>query len=255
MQLRVRTPEGSNVPLAQIATVQRVEVPMEVTRENGMRRVVVEANVRGRDLGSFISELQNRLKEIEDSLPSGYFISLGGQFENQQRAMKRLSLVVPVALLIILVLLIMALGSLRDALLVIVNLPFALVGAVVALWWTGMTFSVSSVIACIVLLGIAVQDGVLLVAFCRRLINEGRTVDQAVRESCSLRYRAIVMTSLTSFIGHLPMLLATGPGADIQRPLAVVVTGGLFSSTLLTLLVIPVVFSLVESAFPAGASE
>ncbi|PKL40381.1 MAG: CusA/CzcA family heavy metal efflux RND transporter [Candidatus Riflebacteria bacterium HGW-Riflebacteria-1] len=249
MNLRIRTPGDNLIPLRQIASIKAVEVPIEVKRENGIRSLVVETNVRNRDLGSFIADLQERLEPLEAKLPTGYFLSLGGQFENQQRAMKRLGLVVPVVLLFILILLVMALGKLRDALLVITILPFALVGGIIALWLWEMTFSVSAAIAFIVLLGVAVQDGVLLISFMRQLLDEGKELPVAIRQACALRYRAIMMTTLTSFIGHVPMLLSTGSGADIQKPLALVVNGGLVSSTLLTLYVVPVVFGLLERRY------
>jgi len=163
--------------------------------------------------------------------------------------MSRLALVVPVVLLFILILLVMALGKLRDALLVIAILPFALVGGIIALWLWNMTFSVSAAVAFIVLLGVAVQDGVLLISFMRQLIEEGKALPVAIRQACALRYRAIMMTTLTSFIGHVPMLLSNGSGADIQQPLALVVNGGLISSTLLTLYVVPVIFGLLEKRY------
>lgn len=256
LNLKIRTPAGQLVPLLQVARMKPVEVPIEIKRENGIRSLVVETNVRNRDLGSFIADLKTRLEPLEKKLPTGYFLTLGGQFENQQRAMKRLGLVVPVVLLFILVLLVMALGKLRDALLVIAILPFALVGGVVAMWLWKMTFSVSAAIAFIVLLGIAVQDGVLLISFLRQLLDDGVPLQVAIRQACALRYRAIMMTSLTSFIGHMPMLLSNGSGADIQKPLALVVNGGLVSSTLLTLFVLPVIFAIVEKYFaPLDAQD
>jgi cobalt-zinc-cadmium resistance protein CzcA len=241
-RLLVSAPGGERVPLAQLARVERVEAPAQVSRENGIRRVVVEANIRGRDLGGFVAEVQERLRPFVRELPAGTFIEVGGQFENQQRAMRTLGIVVPVALTLILLLLYMALGSLADSLLVLLNLPFALVGGVVAVVLFGMPVSVSAAVAFIVLLGIAVQNGVVLVAFLRQLRDQGRTVEEAVREGCNLRFRPLLMTALTSFIGHLPMLYAQGSGADIQRPLAVVVMGGLVTSTVLTLLVVPTLY-------------
>lgn len=249
MNLKIMSPAGQLIPMLQVAKIKPVEIPIEIKRENGLRSLVVETNVRNRDLGGFIADLQVRLEPLEKKLPTGYFLTLGGQFENQQRAMKRLGLVVPVVLLFILVLLVMALGKLRDALLVIAILPFALVGGVIALWLWKMTFSVSAAIAFIVLLGVAVQNGVLLISFLRQLLDEGKTLPVAIRQACALRYRAIMMTSLTSFIGHMPMLLSDGSGADIQKPLALVVNGGLISSTLLTLFVLPVIFAIVEKRF------
>ena len=247
-RLLVPGPDGGRVPLAQLAKVNLVEAPAQVSRENGMRRVVVEANVRGRDLGGFVEDVRARIAGIERELPPGYALELGGQFENQQRAMRRLAVVVPVALGLVFLLLYLALGSVPYALLVLVNLPFALVGGVMAVVAFGMPLSVSAAVAFIVLLGVAVQNGVVLVAFFGQLRERGLTVAQTVEEGCTLRFRPLVMTALTSFIGHLPMLYATGSGADIQRPLAVVVMGGLVTSTLLTLLVLPTIYVMFAGA-------
>jgi heavy metal efflux system protein len=245
-RLLVRAPGGERVPLGELAAVKLVEAPAQVSRENGTRRVVVEANVRGRDLGGFVEDARERLAPITRELPTGYYLELGGQFENQQRAMRQLAVVVPIALLLVLLLLYLALGTLGDALLVLLNLPFALVGGVVAVVAFRMPLSVSAAVAFIVLLGIAVQNGVVLVAFFRQLRREGKGVAEAVREGSALRFRPLLMTALTSFIGHLPMLYATGSGADIQKPLAVVVMGGLVSSTALTLLVLPAIYAWKE---------
>jgi len=242
-RLLVPAPGGERVPLEQLARFELVEAPAQVGRENGMRRVVVEANVRGRDLGGFVEDVQARLAPLAQELPPGYFVEYGGQFENQQRAMRQLAVVVPAALLLVLVLLYLALGSARDSLLVLLNLPFALVGGVVAVVIFGMPLSVSAAVAFVVLLGVAVQNGVVLVAFFRQLRERGESVADTVAKGCALRFRPLVMTALTSFIGHLPMLYATGSGADIQKPLAVVVMGGLVTSTLLTLLVLPAVYA------------
>jgi len=247
-RLLVPGPDGGRVPLAQLAKVNLVEAPAQVSRENGMRRVVVEANVRGRDLGGFVEDVRAGIAGIERELPPGYYLELGGQFENQERAMKRLAVVVPVALGLVFLLLYLALGSVPYALLVLVNLPFALVGGVMAVVAFGMPLSVSAAVAFIVLLGVAVQNGVVLVAFFGQLRERGLTVAETVEEGCNLRFRPLVMTALTSFIGHLPMLYATGSGADIQRPLAVVVMGGLITSTLLTLLVLPTIYVMFAGA-------
>jgi cobalt-zinc-cadmium resistance protein CzcA len=246
--LLVAAPGGERVPLSQLAKIQLVEAPAQISRENGIRRVVVEANVRGRDLGGFVADVKERLAPFEEALPPGAFLELGGQFENQQRAMRTLAVVVPVALASILLLLYLALGSVGDSLLVLLNLPFALVGGVVAVVVFRMPLSVSAAVAFIVLLGIAVQNGVVLVAFLRQLRDRGRTVAEAVQEGCDLRFRPLLMTALTSFIGHLPMLYAQGSGADIQKPLAVVVMGGLVTSTALTLLVLPAIYVAVARA-------
>jgi cobalt-zinc-cadmium resistance protein CzcA len=243
-RLLVMAPGGERVPLAQIAEFRLVEAPAQVSRENGMRRVVAEANIRGRDLGGFVTEAQARLAPLVKELPSGYYLEYGGQFENQQRALGQLAIVVPIALLLIMALLYLALGSIWSALLVLLNLPFALVGGVVAVVAFQMPISVSAAVAFIVLLGIAVQNGVVLVSFFRQLREQGESVADTVQKGCDLRFRPLLMTALTSFIGHLPMLYATGSGADIQKPLAVVVMGGLISSTLLTLIVLPTIYSL-----------
>ncbi len=247
-RLLVTAPGGERVPLAQIAEFRMVEAPAQVSRENGMRRVVTEVNIRGRDLGGFVREVQQRLGPLVQELPSGYYVEYGGQFENQQRAMHQLAIVVPVALLLIMVLLYLALGTIWNALLVLLNLPFALVGGVLAVVAFRMPLSVSAAVAFIVLLGIAVQNGVVLVAFFRQLRGQGVSVTDTVIKGCDLRFRPLLMTALTSFIGHLPMLYATGSGADIQKPLAVVVMGGLVTSTLLTLIVLPTLYSLLPGA-------
>jgi cobalt-zinc-cadmium resistance protein CzcA len=245
--LLVPAPNGERVPLGQVASIRVEEGPMQISRERGMRRVVVEGNIRGRDLGGFVKEVQRRLEPAVLSLPTGYFVEYGGQFENQQRAMRQLAVVVPIVLLLILFLLYSALGTARNALLVVLNLPFALVGGVVAATLFQMTLSVSAAVAFIVLLGIAVQNGVVLVAFFKQLREQGHALSETVTEGCRLRFKPLFMTALVSFIGHLPMVYATGSGADIQKPLAVIVMGGIVTSTLLTLLVIPVLYYTIES--------
>ncbi len=248
-KLLIRGASGEPLRLGQVARISLVEGPAQIGREKGMRRVAAEVNIRGRDLGGFVAEAQKKLHSIEQELPTGYFLEYGGQFENQQRAMQRLSIVVPIALFLILCLLFMALGNIRDSLLVILNLPFALVGGILAIWAWGMPLSVSAAVAFICLLGIAVQNGVVLITFFRQLRDNGHTIDETIFEGCRLRFRPLLMTALTSFIGHLPMLYATGSGADIQKPLAVVVMGGLITSTILTLVVIPVWYGWLEQRF------
>lgn len=250
-KLLIRGASGEPLQLGQVAHINLVEGPAQIGREKGMRRVAAEVNIRGRDLGSFVADAQKKLHRIEQELPTGYFLEYGGQFENQQRAMQRLTIVVPIALFLILCLLFMALGNIRDSLLVILNLPFALVGGIFAIWVWGMPLSVSAAVAFICLLGIAVQNGVVLIAFFRQLRDDGQTIDATIKEGCRLRFRPLLMTALTSFIGHLPMLYATGSGADIQKPLAVVVMGGLITSTILTLVVLPVLYGWLEQRFGA----
>jgi cobalt-zinc-cadmium resistance protein CzcA len=245
-RLLVPAPGGERVPLAQIARFQVVEAPAQISRENGMRRVLVEANVRGRDLGGFVEDVQASVARLAKDLPPGYFVEYGGQFENQQRAMRQLAIVVPIALLLIMVLLYLALGSIKSSLLVLLNLPFALVGGVIAVVVFRMPLSVSAAVAFIVLLGVAVQNGVVLLSFFRQLQERGESIADTVRKGCDLRFRPLLMTALTAFIGQAPMLTAAGSGADIQKPLAVVVMGGLITSTLLTLIVLPVLYGWFE---------
>jgi cobalt-zinc-cadmium resistance protein CzcA len=251
-KLLLRGAAGEPIRLGQVAHIGLVEGPAQIGREKGMRRVAAEVNIRGRDLGSFVAEAQAKLQDLEKELPSGYFLEYGGQFENQQRAMQRLAIVVPAALFLIFCLLFMALGTLRDSLLVILNLPFALVGGIIAIRAWGMPLSVSAAVAFICLLGIAVQNGVVLLAFFRQLRNAGHSVNEAIHRGCRVRFRPLLMTALTGFIGHLPMLYATGSGADIQKPLAVVVMGGIITSTILTLVVLPVLYGWQEKRFGAN---
>ncbi len=246
-RLLVPAAGGALVPLGQVAEVKVVEGPMQISREQGMRRVVVESNVRGRDLGGFVEEVRGALAPLTSVLPAGYFVEYGGQFENQQRAMRQLALVVPVVFLLIGFLLYLALGGARNALLVLVNLPFALVGGVAAAVMFRMPLSVSAAVAFIVLLGIAVQNGVVLVTFFGQLRERGTPVVETVVEGCRLRLKPLFMTALVGFIGQLPLVYARGSGADIQRPLAVIVMGGIVTSTLLTLLVLPVLYFAVET--------
>jgi cobalt-zinc-cadmium resistance protein CzcA len=247
-RLLIAAPGGERVPLGELARFNTHEAPAQLSRENGMRRVVTEANVRGRDLGGFVAEVKQRLAPLVAGLSPGYYVTYGGQFENQERAMQRLAVVVPVSLVLILLFLYLALGAVGRAMLVLLNLPFALAGGVIAVVAFGLPVSVSAAVAFIVLLGIAVQNGVVLCAFIQQLRDRGASVHDAVQQGCDLRFRPLLMTALTSFIGHLPMLYATGSGADIQKPLAVVVMGGLITSTLLTLFVLPTIFVLAERA-------
>jgi cobalt-zinc-cadmium resistance protein CzcA len=247
-RLLVPSPEGSRIPLAQLARIQEVEGPAQISREKGMRRVVVECNIRGRDMGSFVADVQRRLSEVAGALPAGYFLEYGGQFENQQRAMRRLGIVVPVSIGLIFLMLFSGLGTLRSALMVFANLPFALVGGILAMVLFKINLSVSAAIGFIALFGTAVGNGVVLVAFFNQLRREGLPADEAVRRGCDLRFRPLLMTALAMLLGLVPMLFATGSGSEIQRPLAAVVLGGLVSSMFLTLIVLPAIYHLVESS-------
>ncbi|MEI6646348.1 MAG: CusA/CzcA family heavy metal efflux RND transporter [bacterium] len=246
-RLLVSAPDGTRVPLSRLATIRETESPAQVSREKGMRRVVVECNIRGRDMGSFVTETQNSLQTLAQALPTGYFLEYGGQFENQQRAMKRLGVVVPVSILLIFLMLFSAFGSVRSAFMVLVNLPFALVGGIITMVALHINLSVSTAIGFIILFGTAVGNGVILVTFFNQLRNEGLCTADAVRRGCELRLRPLMMTTLSTLLGLLPMLYATGSGSEIQRPLAAVILGGLVSSLALTLLVLPAIYHITES--------
>ena len=246
-RLLVPAPDGTLVPLAQLAKIQETEGPAQISREKGMRRVVVECNIRGRDMGSFVKDVQRSIQPLAKTLPSGYFLEYGGQFENQQRAMQRLAIVVPVSIALIFIMLFSGLGTLRSALMVIANLPFALVGGILAMVLLHINLSVSAAIGFIALFGTAVGNGVVLVAFFNQLRQEGLSTAEAVRKGCDLRFRPLLMTALAMLLGLVPMLFATGSGSEIQRPLAAVVLGGLVSSMVLTLVVLPAIYHIVES--------
>ncbi len=246
-RLLVATPSGATVPLGQLAVIREVEAPAQISRENAMRRVVIECNIRGRDMGSFVREAQEKIGPVTADLPEGYFLRYGGQFENQQRAMRRLAVVVPVSILLIFIMLFMALGKIRGALMVLTNLLFAMAGGLLSIFLLGINMSVSTAIGLIVLFGTAVSNGVILVAFFNQLMQEGLDPEAAVRKGCELRFRPLMMTTLTGLLGLLPMIYATGSGSEMQRPLAAVVMGGLTSSLALTLLVLPTLYVIVET--------
>ncbi|GAB4303720.1 MAG: CusA/CzcA family heavy metal efflux RND transporter [Myxococcota bacterium] len=241
-RILIPTNEGASVPLGLVADFRETEGPSQISREGNMRRVLVEANIRGRDVGGFVKEAQSKLASIKTFLPPGYWLEYGGSFENQQRAMKRFAFIVPISIVAIYLLLFMALGALKPALLVLINLPFALVGGVISMFIFGINLSVSATIGFIVLFGAAIQNGTILVSFINQLVESGVSLRDAVIEGSALRFRALIMTTVTTVLGLLPMLYATGSGAEIQRPLAIVVIGGLISSTALTLLVLPIFY-------------
>jgi cobalt-zinc-cadmium resistance protein CzcA len=233
------------VPLGMLAKIKLDEGPNQVSRENGKRRIVVQSNVRGRDLGSFVAEAQSKVRENVD-LPEGTWISWGGQFENLIAARARLALVIPLSLLLIFILLTMAFGSAIDALLVFSGVPLALTGGVIALAVRGIPFSITAGIGFIALFGVAVLNGLVMVSFIRKLREDGLDWNDAIRQGSETRLRPVLMTALVASLGFLPMALATGTGAEVQRPLATVVIGGVLSSTLLTLVVLPSLYSLVR---------
>ncbi len=244
-QLPIPLATGGYVPLGEVADQQLVIGYNQVNRENGKRRVVVSANVRGRDLGTFVSEVQQAIgRQVE--VPPGYWIEYGGTFEQLQSATQRLSIVIPVTLLLILGLLIMALGSWRDAALIFTGVPLALTGGIISLLLRDIPFSISAAVGFIALSGVAVLNGLVMVTFIRDLRRQGATLDNALITGALTRLRPVLMTALVASLGFLPMALNTGIGSEVQRPLATVVVGGIISSTLLTLLVLPALYRLIH---------
>lgn len=234
-------PGGELIPLSQVANVERIEGPRQVTRENGQRFITVQTNVRGRDIGSFVAEGQDAVARQVD-LPSGYYVEWGGQFELQQQANARFALVIPVTLGIVMLLLLFSFGRLKSALLIIANIPLALVGGVAALWLTGQNLSVPASVGFIALFGIALGNGMVLVSFLDRFARTRRDVDAFSIEAAVMRAQPVLMTATTTGLGLMPLLFASGIGSEVQRPLAAVVIGGLVTSTVLTLLVLPAVY-------------
>ncbi len=243
--LMVTAEDGQRVPLSQLAHIRVEEGPAQVSRENGQRRIVIECNVTGRDMGSFVADAQRTVGR-EVVLPTGYFVTWGGQFENQQRAMARLSIVVPLVVLMIFLLLFTSFGSLRNAVLIVLNIPFALIGGVIGLFISGQNLSVAASVGFIALFGVAVLNGVVMVSYFNQLRREGATLEDAVLRGGELRLRPVLMTALVGALGLIPLLVATGPGSEIQRPLASVVVGGLVTSTALTLFLLPILYRWLE---------
>lgn len=241
----VSAPNGARIPLEQLARVYLEEGPAQISRENGQRRIVIECNVQGRDIGGFVAEAQKKIA-AQVQLPPGYFIDWGGQFENQQRAMARLYIVVPLAILLIFLLLFSTFNSLKNALLIIMNIPFAIIGGILALFISGLYLSVSASVGFIALFGVAVLNGVVMVSYFNQLRREGVPLEEAIIRGAELRLRPVLMTALVASLGLIPMLLAIGPGSEIQKPLATVVIGGLISSTILTLIVLPTIYGWFE---------
>jgi cobalt-zinc-cadmium resistance protein CzcA len=244
------------VPLSSVATVDATPGPNQISRENGKRRIVVTANVRERDLGSFVTDAQQAVAD-KVKLPAGYWIGWGGQFEQLVSATERLTIVVPVALLLVFMLLFMSLGSIADALLVFSGVPLALTGGIAALLLRELPLSISAGVGFIALSGVAVLNGLVIIAFIERLRAEGKPLLEAVHDGALTRLRPVLMTALVASLGFVPMAIATGAGAEVQRPLATVVIGGIISSTVLTLLVLPAFYVLFrkETANPKEAAR
>jgi len=243
--LPVPLPSGEYVPLQEVATLEISPAPAQISRENGKRRVVVTANVRGRDLGSFVDDVKEQIKN-DVQIPAGYWLDYGGTFEQLESASQRLAVVVPITLLVILVLLVMAFASIKDALIIFSGVPLALTGGVLSLYIRDMPLSISAGVGFIALSGVAVLNGLVMVAFIRDLWHTKGDLLKAVIEGALTRIRPVMMTALVASLGFVPMALNTGTGAEVQRPLATVVIGGIISSTLLTLFVLPVLYQMVH---------
>lgn len=243
--LLVPAPKGVRVPLSQLADVSTVEGPAQISREDTRRRIVVELNVRGRDIASFVKEAQAAI-ETQVEIPSGYYIRWGGQFESLERASARLLIVVPLALFLIFVLLFTMFNSIKQALLIYTSIPLAVVGGVFSLYVRGLPFSISAGVGFIALFGVAVLDGVVMVSYINQLRDQGRSLQHAVKEGADARLRPILMTALVASLGFVPMAIATSAGAEVQRPLATVVIGGLIVSTVLKLLLLPMLYGWFE---------
>ena len=244
--LPVVAPGGERIPLSSVARITQVQAPEAVSHDSSERRLVVQANVRGRDVGGFVGDAQQKIAAAVP-LPTGYHLEWGGQFENQDRAMKRLTLVIPLSLAIIFLLLFATFGRVRQALLIILNVPFATVGGIAVLWLRDLNLSLSAAIGFITLSGVAVLNGVVLVSAVNRLREEGRPLREAILEGAGTRLKPVLMTALVAAFGFIPMAISTGAGAEVQRPLATVVIGGIITATLLTLIVLPTLYEVLET--------
>jgi len=239
--LLISSPNGLQVPLSQVATIEEIEGPRQITREQNQRFITIQCNVVGRDIGSFVEESQAAIENNVD-LPVGYYTVWGGQFRLQHEANKRFAIVIPITLLLIFFLLFTSFNSLKNSVLILLNIPLALVGGVIGLWLTNQNLSVPASVGFIALFGIALENGMVLVTYFNQLIKEGKSIDEASIEGAKLRLRPVLMTAVTTALGLIPLLIATGTGSEVQRPLATVVVGGLFTSTILTLLVLPALY-------------
>jgi cobalt-zinc-cadmium resistance protein CzcA len=245
MDIPLILPTGGFIPLKRLANIKAQEGPREIARENGWRRIIVGINIKDIDIGTYVARLQRAI-DTQVDIPGGYFLEYGGAFENQQRAMNHLIIVVPLALLIIMGLLYLMFGQLRFALLIFVNLPFALSGGIFFLFLRGLYLSVSASIGFVALFGVAVLNGIVLISHLNELRRQGLDLRQAVLQGAADRLRPVLMTALVASLGFIPMAFNTGPGSELQRPLATVVIGGLVTATLLTLLVLPTIYNWME---------
>jgi cobalt-zinc-cadmium resistance protein CzcA len=248
----VPTERGERIPLNQLASINHVEGPSTITREWQRRRIVIQCNVSDRDIGGFVAEVRARLA-ADVTLPDGYYLDYGGQFENIERAQNRLFIVVPLALALILFLLYSSTGTVRDSLIIFTGAPFAAIGGVAALWLRDMPFTISAGVGFVAVSGVAMLNGLVMVSTIKQLQEKGMALDQAVQTSALMRLRPVLMTALVAGLGFVPMALNTGVGAEVQRPLATVVIGGVITDNILTLLVLPALYSLFGSRTPQTA--
>ncbi len=253
-RMLVSIPNGNKLPLGHLARISVVEGPVQIMREFARRNIVIQSNVEGRDIVGFVDDIRRRIAE-EVELPTGYQVTFGGQFENQQRAAKRLGLVVPVSIVLIFVILFITFRSLSQAGLIILNIPFALIGGVVSLYYSGLYMSVPASIGFITLFGVAVLNGVVMVSYFNQLRQGGLGIRESVIQGAARRLRPVLMTAMIASFGLLPLLAATGPGSELQRPLAVVVIGGLFTSTVLTLILLPTLYVWLEERLQRKAEK
>ena len=244
--IEVRAPKGAPLPLGQLTEITDVQGTAEISREDQQRSLTVSCNVRGRDIGGFVADAKNKIAR-NVRLPPGYFISWGGQVENQERATKRLAIVVPLVIVLIFFLLYTTFKSGWNASLILLNIPFAFIGGIVALWLAGLHLSVAALIGFIALFGVSVQNGLIMVTQFNALRAQGLLLKDAVKQGAQDRFRPVLMTALVASLGFVPMALATGVGAEIPKPLATVVIGGLLSSTALTLFLLPALYAWMEN--------
>jgi len=240
----VNPPDGLHIPLEQVAAFRETSGSMNISRENGTRLSAISVFIKGRDMGSVVADMQARVSGVP--LPHGWFVTWSGEFENQQRAMKRLTIIIPISTFLIFILLFDAFKSVRNALLILVNVPLGLIGGILALLFTGIPLSVSAAIGFIALFGQAVLNGVVMVSYFNQLQDEGLTAEEAVLQGAATRLRTVLMTAMLAMLGLLPMALSHGIGSETQRPLAIVIIGGLVSATFLTLVVLPTLYLVVE---------
>lgn len=244
-KMLITMPNGNRIPLSELAKVSEVDGPIQIIRESAKRQVVIQSNVSGRDVVSFVDEVQTSIAQ-NIKLPSGYFVTFGGQFENQQRASKTLAQVVPITIVLIFIMLFITFKSMLQAGLILLNIPFAMIGGIVSLYYSGLYLSVPASVGFITLFGVAVLNGVVMVSYFNQLREAGMSLTDAVKQGAERRLRPVLMTALIASFGLLPLLTATGPGSELQQPLAVVVIGGLITSTLLTLILLPTLYAWME---------